>query len=67
MDSYVVLWPARLPGRGRAGTEARHVVKKGKTPVLLGEETRKLLDSIKTETVIGLRDRALIGVPVYMI
>lgn len=43
----------------------KHVVKKGKTPVLLGEEARKLLDSVKTETVIGLRDRAFIALLVY--
>jgi hypothetical protein len=41
------------------------VVRKGKTPVLLGEEARKLVDSISTETVIGLRDRALIALLVY--
>lgn len=43
----------------------RHVVKKGKTPVLLAEEARELLDSIDTNTIIGLRDRAIIGVMVY--
>jgi site-specific recombinase XerD len=59
----------------------KYVVKKGKTPVLTAEEARALLDSIKvvkTKTlpdgteidtaeisVIGLRDRALIGVMVY--
>ena len=43
----------------------RHVVKKGKTPVLLAEEARVLLDSINTKSVIGLRDRAIIGVMVY--
>jgi site-specific recombinase XerC len=37
----------------------KHVVKKGKTPVLDGDEARKLLDSIDTSTVVGLRDRAL--------
>jgi site-specific recombinase XerD len=42
-----------------------HVVKRGKTPVLTADEARKLLDSIDTTTVIGLRDRALIGVMVY--
>jgi site-specific recombinase XerD len=41
------------------------VVRKGKTPVLLGEEARKLVDSISTETVIGLRDRALIALLIY--
>jgi site-specific recombinase XerD len=43
----------------------KHVVKKGKTPVLSAEQARELLDSINTSTVIGLRDRALIGVMVY--
>jgi site-specific recombinase XerD len=43
----------------------KYVVKQGKTPVLLGEEARRLLDSIKTETVVGLRDRALIALLVY--
>jgi len=43
----------------------KHVVKKGKTPVLQGEEARALLESIDTETLIGLRDRALIGVMIY--
>jgi site-specific recombinase XerD len=43
----------------------KHVVKKGKTPVLTPEETRTLLDSIDVSTLAGLRDRALIGVMVY--
>jgi site-specific recombinase XerD len=43
----------------------KHVVKRGKTPVLAADEARKLLDSIDISTVIGLRDRALIGVLVY--
>ncbi len=43
----------------------RHSVKKGKTPVLTAEETRALLDAIDTSTMIGLRDRALIGLMVY--
>src|SRR5258708_3401074 len=43
----------------------RHVVKKGKTPVLSAVQARELLDSIDTTTLIGLRDRALIGVMVY--
>jgi site-specific recombinase XerD len=42
-----------------------HVIKRGKTPVLTAEEARRLLDSIDTATVVGLRDRALIGVMVY--
>src|SRR6516225_9693023 len=43
----------------------KYVVRRGKTPVLSAEEARKLLDSIETNTLIGLRDRALIGVMVY--
>jgi site-specific recombinase XerD len=57
----------------------KHVVKRGKTPVLNEEQARRLLDSIKVvrnatlsdgseaemPSLVGLRDRALIGVMVY--
>ena len=43
----------------------KYVVTKGKTPVLAADEARALLDAIPTDTLIGLRDRALIGVMVY--
>jgi integrase/recombinase XerD len=57
----------------------KHVVKRGKTPVLTEDQARRLLTSIKvvkkvtlpdgSETeapwLVGLRDRALIGVMVY--
>lgn len=43
----------------------RHVVKKGSTPVLRADEARQLLDAIDVESIVGLRDRALIGVMVY--
>lgn len=49
----------------------KHVVKRGKTPVLTAAEARTLLDSIATTRedgspdVVGLRDRALIGVMVF--
>jgi site-specific recombinase XerD len=43
----------------------KYVVKKGKTPVLDASEARALLDAIPTDTLTGLRDRALIGVMVY--
>lgn len=43
----------------------RYVAKHGKTPVLRPEQARHLLDSIDTDTVVGLRDRAIIGVMVY--
>jgi site-specific recombinase XerD len=41
------------------------VTLKGKTPVLSARDARALLDSIDTTTIVGLRDRALIGVMVY--
>jgi site-specific recombinase XerD len=43
----------------------KHVVKRGKTPVLEADEARKLLDSINTSTPVGLRDRAFIALLVY--
>jgi site-specific recombinase XerD len=57
----------------------KHVVKRGKTPVLTEEQARRLLESIKVVKkltlpdgseaelpwLVGLRDRALIGVMVY--
>lgn len=43
----------------------RHVVKKGKTLVLSAEQARQLLDSIDASTLVGKRDRALIGAMVY--
>jgi site-specific recombinase XerD len=43
----------------------KHVVKKGKTPVLTADEARTLLDSIDVTAIDGLRDRALIGLMCY--
>lgn len=43
----------------------KHVVHRGKTPILSRDETRTLLDSIDADTLVGLRDRALIGVLVF--
>ncbi|MBC6445413.1 MAG: tyrosine-type recombinase/integrase [Alphaproteobacteria bacterium GM202ARS2] len=43
----------------------KHVVKRGKTPVLEADDARTLLDSLPLETIAGLRDRALIGVMIY--
>jgi site-specific recombinase XerD len=42
-----------------------HVVKRGKTPVLSPEEAHELFAAIPTDTLVGLRDRALIGVLIY--
>ena len=43
----------------------KHVVKRGKTPVLQASQARQLLDSIDTSTLVGLRDRAIIAVMVF--
>ena len=43
----------------------KHIVRKGKTPVLEPVEARALLDRIDPTTQVGLRDRALIGLMVY--
>ena len=40
-------------------------MKKGKTSVLSAEEMRTLLDAIKIDALIGLRDRALIALMGY--
>ena len=43
----------------------KHVIKKGRTPVLTSEEARALLAAINTGSLTGLRDRALIGTMIY--
>jgi site-specific recombinase XerC len=43
----------------------RHIVRRGKTLVLDPREARQLIDAINIMTIIGLRDRALIGLMVY--
>ena len=43
----------------------KHVVRKGKTPILDAGETRQLLDDIDLSNVVGLRDRAIIAAMVY--
>ena len=48
------------PVRGPA-----YVQKRGKTPILTAAEAKRLIASIETDTLVGLRDRALIAVMVY--
>lgn len=43
----------------------KHVVVKGKTPVLQPQDARHLLDSIPIEQISGLRDRALIALMLF--
>jgi integrase/recombinase XerD len=60
-------WPRTAPGANPAHAVRgpKHSVRKGKTPVLSAEEARTMLDAIETDTLLGLRDRALIGLMVY--
>lgn len=39
--------------------------KRGKTPILAAAEAKRLIESIEDDSIIGLRDRALIAVMVY--
>jgi site-specific recombinase XerD len=41
------------------------VTSEGKTPALSAEEVAELIESIPTDTLVGLRDRALIGLMAY--
>lgn len=43
----------------------KHVIKRGKTPVLSADEARQLLESIDASTLVGLRDRAVVGVMIF--
>jgi integrase/recombinase XerD len=43
----------------------KYVVKRGKTPVLKADQARALLDSIEPDSIVGLRDRAVIGLMCY--
>ena len=43
----------------------RHSVSKGATPVISSAEARELLDSMNIETLVGLRDRAIVAVMAF--
>jgi integrase len=78
-DSSTAIDPASIPQSDQAplGTVLvidddedvrrgpKHVVRRGKTPVLTEDQARRLLESIDISTLVGLRDRALIGVMIY--
>jgi hypothetical protein len=50
---------------GEMSGSDKHVVRRGKTPVLTEDQARRLLESLDTSTLIGQRDRAPIGVMTY--
>lgn len=43
----------------------RHQVTEGKTPAIGPDQARQVLQSVRTDTVVGLRDRAILGVLIY--
>jgi integrase/recombinase XerC len=63
-DSMVIgqIMPTN-PAAGRARPAPYRA--RGKTPVLDRAEARQLIDAIDTTTIIGLRNRALVGLMVY--
>lgn len=62
---YLVLGQVVPVNPAAAVRGPKYTTKRGKTPVLSSEEARQLLDSIDTSNVVGLRDRALIGLMVF--
>ncbi len=45
--------------------EPKHSQRRGKTPVLQADEARTIIDAIDTNSLPGLRDRALIGLMIH--
>src|SRR6266851_612148 len=70
-NPHAVRLAHRAPGcrdqSSRCGVRAlyKHVVRKGKTPILEADEARQLIESIDVSTPVGLRDRALIALLIY--
>jgi site-specific recombinase XerD len=62
---YLVLGQVVLANPAAAVRGPKYTTRRGKTPVLAADEARQLLDSIDTSSMVGLRDRALIGLMVY--
>jgi site-specific recombinase XerC len=62
---YLVIGQVLPANPATAVRGPKHVVKRGKTPVLSPDQARALLDSIDVSTVAGLRDRAIIGAMVF--
>jgi len=63
---WMVIGQIMLTNPAAAVRGPRHIVRRGKTPVLDPAEARQLIDAIDPTTVIGLRDRALIGLMVFL-
>ena len=67
-DALRLARPSARPFRFNPASSVRgprQVVKTGKTPILSAKETRALLDGIDVSNLVGLRDRAFLGILVY--
>lgn len=62
---YLVIGQALAINPASSVRGPKHVITRGKTPVLSAEQARQLIDAIDISTIAGLRDRALIAVMVY--
>ena len=62
---YLVTGGIQLTNPASSVRGPKYVVTRGKTPVLSPDEMHQLLDSVDTSELIGLRDRALLGVMGY--
>ena len=65
MFDYLVTGGILLSNPAGSVRGPKYVVTRGKTPVLSRDEMRQLLNSIDTTDLIGLRDRALLGLMGY--
>jgi integrase/recombinase XerD len=65
LSDYLVVGQVMSANPAASVRGPKYDIKKGKTPVISGEETRQLFASIEKDTIAGLRDRALIGVMAY--
>ncbi|MGA3347084.1 MAG: tyrosine-type recombinase/integrase [Terracidiphilus sp.] len=62
---WLVVGQVMIANPAHAVRGPKHVVKKGKTPVLAADEARVLLNKIDAATPVGLRDRALIALMAF--
>ena len=62
---YLVIGQVLAYNPAAAVKGPRHSVRTGKTPALIADEMGVLFEAIDTDTLVGLRDRALIGVMIY--
>jgi site-specific recombinase XerC len=62
---WLVTGPDRVHEPGRSVRAPKYVVKRRQNAVLRGDQARLLLDPINIDSVVGLRDRAIIGLKCY--